>query len=291
MGTVALRLIRSGSRRRRRGVACVVRRTTARRCVGAARASVAGDGRDPAHHLALLGRRHRLHLRPGLPRRRCLAEDHGPFADAQHRLRHRARCATKSCSAAPSRSAAAAIRSPASSATISSSAASSPGTSRDDSVTPSPRALVERVHQLWITPHGVLKAAQRGDAQRARGRGRRERGVVRAAGPLQRDGDDRRRRPGATRRLDRPRPGARRHRGRHDLRRLPRLRRRSASRRGCARRSAAIRCSTSRSRKCRSIRRWRWPCPRRRATSPSASRSRRSPRASGSSPAARTTAS
>ncbi len=33
-----------------------------------------------------------------------------------------------------------------------------------DSVTPSPRALVERVHQLWITPHGILKAARRGSA-------------------------------------------------------------------------------------------------------------------------------
>jgi glyoxylase-like metal-dependent hydrolase (beta-lactamase superfamily II) len=33
-----------------------------------------------------------------------------------------------------------------------------------DNATPSPRALVERVHQLWITPHGVLKAAQRGGA-------------------------------------------------------------------------------------------------------------------------------
>jgi glyoxylase-like metal-dependent hydrolase (beta-lactamase superfamily II) len=33
-----------------------------------------------------------------------------------------------------------------------------------DNVTPSPRALVERVHQLWITPHGILKAARRGSA-------------------------------------------------------------------------------------------------------------------------------
>jgi len=30
--------------------------------------------------------------------------------------------------------------------------------------TAAPRALVDRVHQLWITPHGVLKAAQRGNA-------------------------------------------------------------------------------------------------------------------------------
>jgi len=30
--------------------------------------------------------------------------------------------------------------------------------------TAAPRSLVERVHQLWITPHGVLKAAQRGGA-------------------------------------------------------------------------------------------------------------------------------
>ena len=30
--------------------------------------------------------------------------------------------------------------------------------------TAAPRALVDRVHQLWITPHGVLKAAQRGAA-------------------------------------------------------------------------------------------------------------------------------
>ena len=33
-----------------------------------------------------------------------------------------------------------------------------------DNATPSPRALVERVHQLWITPHGILKAARRGSA-------------------------------------------------------------------------------------------------------------------------------
>jgi glyoxylase-like metal-dependent hydrolase (beta-lactamase superfamily II) len=30
--------------------------------------------------------------------------------------------------------------------------------------TAAPRALVDRVHQLWITPHGVLKAAQRSSA-------------------------------------------------------------------------------------------------------------------------------
>ena len=32
------------------------------------------------------------------------------------------------------------------------------------SATAMPRALIDRVHQLWITPHGVLKAAQRGNA-------------------------------------------------------------------------------------------------------------------------------
>jgi glyoxylase-like metal-dependent hydrolase (beta-lactamase superfamily II) len=29
---------------------------------------------------------------------------------------------------------------------------------------PVPRAVADRIHQLWITPHGVLKAAQRGNA-------------------------------------------------------------------------------------------------------------------------------
>lgn len=37
---------------------------------------------------------------------------------------------------------------------------------------PGPRFLADRVHQLWITPHGVIKAAQRNNARvRADGRG------------------------------------------------------------------------------------------------------------------------
>ena len=89
--------------------------------------------------------------------------------------------------------------------------------------TAAPRALVDRVHQLWITPHGVLKAAQRGNATVRAGDGRSERGLVRAAEPIQRHGDDRRRRPGAAHRLGRSRPGPRRHAGGDDLRRLPRI--------------------------------------------------------------------
>lgn len=37
------------------------------------------------------------------------------------------------------------------------------------SVTPGPRFVAERLHQLWITPHGVLKAAQRNNASARRG--------------------------------------------------------------------------------------------------------------------------
>ena len=33
--------------------------------------------------------------------------------------------------------------------------------------TPGPRFVTDRMHQLWITPHGVLKAAQRNGATRA----------------------------------------------------------------------------------------------------------------------------
>jgi glyoxylase-like metal-dependent hydrolase (beta-lactamase superfamily II) len=38
-------------------------------------------------------------------------------------------------------------------------------------VAPGPRFVADRVHQLWITPHGVLKAAQRGGATVAAGAG------------------------------------------------------------------------------------------------------------------------
>ncbi len=34
-----------------------------------------------------------------------------------------------------------------------------------ETATPVPRSVTERVHQLWITPHGALKAAQRGGAR------------------------------------------------------------------------------------------------------------------------------
>ena len=43
--------------------------------------------------------------------------------------------------------------------------------------TPGPRFVTERVHQLWITPHGVLKAAMRGGARASAGDG----GVTRVA--------------------------------------------------------------------------------------------------------------
>lgn len=38
-------------------------------------------------------------------------------------------------------------------------------------VTPGPRFLIDRTHQLWITPHGVLKAAQLHNAKVARAEG------------------------------------------------------------------------------------------------------------------------
>jgi len=36
-------------------------------------------------------------------------------------------------------------------------------------VAPGPRFTADRIHQLWITPHGVLKAAQRNNASASRG--------------------------------------------------------------------------------------------------------------------------
>ena len=54
--------------------------------------------------------------------------------------------------------------------------------------TAAPRALVDRVHQLWITPHGVLKAAQRGNATVRAGDAGASVVSFELAGPLQRDG-------------------------------------------------------------------------------------------------------
>ena len=59
-----------------------------------------------------------------------------------------------------------------------------PGTT----ATPGPRFVTDRTHQLWITPHGVLKAAQRNGATAQRGEGGGEGAVVHAAGALCGDG-------------------------------------------------------------------------------------------------------
>ena len=151
------------------------------------------------------------------------------------------------------------------------------------------------MHQLWITPHGVLKAAQR---NRRDGAAQRRAGatavVVQPARPLQRHrcsiGAD-----GLVTQVDSRlrRSGARRHARRSRRTPTTATSAASSSRCGCARRWAAIPvldlavsdvqanpaavAST---------------CPRRRATSGRARRRRKArPPASGSSPAARTTAS
>ena len=114
-----------------------------------------------------------------------------------HRLRNRHRCATKSCSAAPSRSAAAAIRSSGQQRNEQyRERRASPGTRPARPRRAGPRFVADRVHQLWITPHGVIKAALSATMRRVRAERATARAVVSfsRAGPVQRDRVHRRRR-------------------------------------------------------------------------------------------------
>ena len=113
---------------------------------------------------------------------------------------------------------------------------------------PQPAAVEERMMEIWTTPHGFLKAAAANNATSQPSNGGSEvsftvDGKHKYVGTHQR-AEPSRARPDVDRQHR-----ARRHAGRDHLLRLPRLRRRDvpgANRRG---RRAAIRCSTSPSRR------------------------------------------
>ena len=221
----------------------------------------AGDGRGPAEHPALHRRRHRLQLRPGLQARRRLAEDHAALGDAQHRLRQRAMRDEVVLSRAEP---------------LGGGGYPLSGQQRNDqfvsgemawnqagtTATPGPRFVTDRVHQLWITPHGVLKAAMRNGARVQRGEDGGDAGRVRlspaASPPPPYIGAD-----GLVTRVEStfPDPVLGDTHGGDAPTATTATSAASSSRRACARRSAAIRCSTSPSRRCSPTRRWRMPVP------------------------------
>ena len=123
---------------------------------------------------------------------------------------------------------------------------------RDDGRRPGPRFVTDRIHQLWITPHGAIKAAQRNSATRRGGSGDGAQRASRSAEPGRFSATVYIGADGLVERVDsrRRRSGARRHADGHDATRTTATSAASSSRRGCASRWAAIRCSTSRSRRC-----------------------------------------
>ena len=140
------------------------------------RARQPGDGRQQPEVDPLHRRGHRLHLRPGLfePVRRP-AEDHVHSQARSINYDTARRCATRSCSAAPKPMGGGGYPHVGPAAQRrSTSAARTRGTRRPTRPAPGPRFVADRVHQLWITPHGVIKAAhaQQGTtAQQAAQRG------------------------------------------------------------------------------------------------------------------------
>jgi hypothetical protein len=109
-----------------------------------------------------------------------------------------------------------------------------------------PRFVGDRLHALWITPYGVMKAALRNNAvvgTRSVDGKPMTTVAFRRARPVSRDGLPRRR-PRRARRVAHPRSGAGRDRRRDDLRKLRRLRRIRVSRSAYASRRAASRSWT-----------------------------------------------
>lgn len=106
----------------------------------------------------LCGRRHRLHIRAGLSARNGVAQDHGALPGTQHQLRHRFDAGRDH--AEPGRAEGRwrlsagrpAEKRPVRERHLCMESGGRRAGSR-------PAFLADRTHQLWITPHGVIRAA------------------------------------------------------------------------------------------------------------------------------------